>query len=105
MSLHEGEVWAAYRAKKRPCLVLSNLSQPVDKSLTRGKPNWTTAPTILCARYYGATRGTRAGFSDEFVTRIRHCEYAQFFWDCLPFPRGEESILRIDQLQPVGTHH
>lgn len=105
MSLHEGEIWSAYRAKKRPCLVVSNISQSVDKQLTRGKPNWTTAPTVLCAPYYGATQGKRAGFSVEFVSRIRHCEYPQFFWDVLPHERGEESIMRLDQLQPVGIHH
>ena len=105
MTLNEGEIWSAYRAKKRPCLVLSKLSPLVKKSLTRGKPNWMTAPTVLCAPYYGATLGKRAGFSVEFITRIRHCEYPQFFWDILPHERGEESILRLDQLQPLGIHH
>jgi hypothetical protein len=36
MPLFDHEVWAAYRAKKRPCLVIREASQQVDKELTRG---------------------------------------------------------------------
>ena len=39
------------------------------------------------------------------VERTRHCEYPQFFWDQLPVAGSEESILRLDHLQPMGTHH
>lgn len=61
---------------------------------------------MLVAPYYGAGRhGYRAGYRPEFVERVRHCEYPQFVWDHLPFPGGEESILRLDHLQPVGTHY
>jgi hypothetical protein len=106
MSLHDGELWAAYKAKKRPCLVLGELSPIVDKSLIRGKPKRSIAPTILCAPYYGATGGVkRAGYNEEFIERVRHCEYPQFLWDVLPHDRGEESILRLDHLQPIGTHY
>jgi hypothetical protein len=105
MTLHSGEVWAAYRAKKRPCLVLAAGNPPVNRQLTRGKPNSSTAPTLLVAPYYGATRNSRrAGYSPEFAERVRHCEYPQFHWDILPIPGGEESILRLDHLQPIGAH-
>jgi hypothetical protein len=105
MPLHKGEVWAAYRAKRRPCLVIGCNSAPVAEELTRGKPKAATAPTILVAPFYGvAHRGERAGYSPEFVERVRHCEYPQFLWDILPITKGEESILRLDQLQPIGSH-
>jgi len=76
MTLHEKEVWAAYRAKKRPCLVLSSDGILVDKSLTKGKPSHATAPTFLAAPYYGIEQNVnRAGYSPEFVERVRHCEF------------------------------
>ncbi|MFZ2451610.1 MAG: hypothetical protein WAW36_13925 [Methylovulum miyakonense] len=107
MVLHDNEVWAAYRAKKRPCLVFSADSITVDKELTRGKPNHATAPTFLAAPFYGVDKNIkRAGYSPEFVERVRHCEYSQFHWDKLPISGGpEESILRLDHLQPFGSHH
>ena len=39
------------------------------------------------------------------VERTRHCEYPQFFWDQLPISGPEESILRLNHLQPIGNHH
>jgi hypothetical protein len=106
MPLHGGEVWAAYRAKRRPCLVICSDRPVVDPSLTRGMPNNSTAPTRLVAPYYGVTKtNQRAGYRAEFVERVRHCEYRQFLWDVLPFAGGEESILRLDHIQPIGAHH
>lgn len=105
MTLHDGEVWAAYRAKKRPCLVLGSNSFPVDQTLTRGTARAATAPTFLVAPYYGANRSaTRTGYKPEFIERVRHCEYPQFVWDHLPHTGGEASILRLDHLQPIGAH-
>lgn len=106
MTAYDGETWAAYRAKKRPCLVLSCDHPAVDAALTRGMPKTHTAPMCLAAPYYGIARNrVRVGFNDIFVERVRHLEFPQFFWDALPHPSGEESILRLDQLQPVGAHH
>lgn len=106
MTTFESEVWAAYRAKKRPSLVFSSESIPVHKALTRGKPNHATAPTFLAAPYYGIDQnGKRAGYNPEFVERVRHCEYPQFHWDKLPMSGNKESLLRLDHLQPFGVHH
>ena len=106
MPLHAGELWAAYRAKKRPGLVVSANHNPIDRKLTKGMPNRFTAPTILACPYFGADQdGKRSGYSPQFVERVRHCEYPQFFWDKLPIDGPQESILRLDQIQPVGTHH
>lgn len=107
MPLYRGEVWAAFRAKGRPCLVIAEQCPAVDKSLVRGMPKFLTAPTVLVAPYYGADRdGSRAGYNPDFVERIRHCEYPQFMWDMLPVDGGPKvSILRLDQLQPMGTYY
>jgi hypothetical protein len=108
MPLHKGEVWAAYRSKVRPCLVLGSVGVPaVDKKLLGGMPKYITAPTILVAPHYGANKnGSRAGYNPVFVERIRHCEYPQFVWNPLPTKGGPtESILRLDQLQPIGAHY
>ena len=108
MPLYKGEVWAAYRAKVRPCLVLGSTDSPtVDKKLTQGMPKYMTTPTLLVAPHYGADKdGTRSGYNPEFVERIRHCEYPQFVWNPLPIAGGpKESILRLDQVQPIGMHY
>jgi hypothetical protein len=106
MPLNQGEVWAAYRAKKRPCLVLSCNTPGVDPALTKGMMKNATAPTCLVAPYYGvAQAGKRGGYQEEFVQRVRRSEYPQFMWDFLPIPGGEESILRLDHTQPIGTHY
>lgn len=100
------EVWAAYRAKKRPCLVLSAAHPQVEQNLTQGKPKHATAPMMLIAPYFGiASSANRAGYSKEFVDRVVNCYYPQFMFDCLPFTGGEPSILRLDQVQPVGRHY
>lgn len=107
MPLHGGEVWAAYRAKRRPCLVIAKNGPTVDRNLTRRTPNHSTAPTILVAPYYGADQnGRRAGYPPAFIERVRHCEYPQFLWDKLPIGgETQESLLRLDQVQPIGAHY
>ena len=106
MPLYDDEVWAAYRAKIRPCLVLGYQHPRVEKDVTRGMANRATAPTVIAAPYYGAKQqGKRGGHNEKFIERVRHCEYPQFVWYILPGDKGIESILRLDHLQPIGTHH
>lgn len=104
MTPNNREVWAAYRAKRRPCIVLGLKGKPVDKSLTKNKPKRATSPTIIVAPFYGVDQNTeaRAGYSDAFVERVKHLVYPQFHWDMLPLPGACESILRLDQIQPIG---
>lgn len=106
MTTYKGECWVANKAKLRPCIVLSASSADVAKPLTRGKPNGSTAPTYLVAPFYGVDSGNgRAGYSEEFVKRVRHCEYPQFHWDMIPEAKSsKQSILRLDHLQPIGAH-
>jgi len=103
----EGEVRTVYRAKKRPVLIISPGGPDIPRELRHGKPRWQTAPTILVAPYYGADKGAkRSGFREEFIERIRRCEYPHYIWDILPLPgRVGESILRLDHIQPIGRHY
>lgn len=105
MTVNKGEIFAAYRAKTRPCLVLAGPGTTIDKELTRGKPNRNTAGTYLVAPYYGADPGgKRAGYNPKFVNLVQRCEYPQFVYDKLPLKGPSESILRLDQMQPIGAH-
>lgn len=102
-----GEIWSAYRAKVRPCVVLSIGGDEVPRTLRpQSSPRWQSAPTILVAPYYGAGRTEqRSGWYEPFLRRIRSCEYPQFLVDLLPLPPVGESVLRLDQVQPIGRHH
>lgn len=103
MSLYQNEIWSAYRAKKRPCLVLGKTKKKVDQSDRKGMPHRSTAQTLLVVPYYGVDQdGTRAGYNPELVDRIRHIVYPQFYLDMLPLGGPKESIARFDQIQPVG---
>ena len=105
MPTYEGEVHAVYRAKVRPALVLSAPTPEVPKALRTGAAGWQTSPTLLVAPYYGVDPGgRRGGWREEFVDRIRRGEYPQYLWDKLPLGGAQESILRLDHVQPVGRH-
>ncbi len=100
------ERYGQHRAKKRPCLVVGSINPVVEESIKRGMPNSHTAPTVKVAPYYGVDRdGTRAGYKPEFVERVRHYDYPQYVWDKLPITGPDESLLRLDHIQPIGTHH
>lgn len=106
LSVHDGELWTAYRAKKRPCLVIGTKQPMVDDRDRRDMPKNLTSPTILIAPYYGADKdGRRNGYNPPLVDRIRHAEYPQFMVDCLPISGPKESVLRLDHIQPVGFHY
>ncbi|MBM9515046.1 hypothetical protein [Desulfogranum marinum] len=103
-----GERSFVYRAKKRPVIVVSTGGPQLPKGLRPGtKPKWQTNPTMLVAPYYGSEENdSRAGWYGALVDRIQKCEYPQYMWEKLPLndpPR--ESILKFDQLQPLGKHY
>ena len=104
MPTFENEAWTAYRAKKRPCLIVGSENTSVKSKLTQGMPNSVIAPTIQVAPYYGADKKSSYN-RPEFIERIRHCNYPHYVWDILPMDSGKESILRLDQLQAIGAHH
>jgi hypothetical protein len=102
---YPGEARLVLRAKRRPVLVLSTGGTEVPKPLRVGAARYQTNPTLIAAPYYGADQGgSSGGWKPEFVQRIRRCEYSQYIWDKLPLSGRDESILRLDHLQPVGRH-
>lgn len=95
-----------YRAKKRPCLVLGGADQAaIENILVRGMSKSATHTFVVVAPYYGVDQNGRAGYNPAFVEYIKHAKCRQFFWDILPMGSQEESILRLDQAQPLGIHH
>jgi hypothetical protein len=100
------DCFIANRAKKRPCLVLGAVERHESRDpLTKGMAKYATEEFFLVAPYYSVEQEARSGYNAPFVERIRHAQYSRFFWDVLPGDRGHESILRLDQMQPVGFHH
>lgn len=94
------------RAKKRPCLVLGGACQAaIDRTLVQGMSKSATHIFVVVAPYYGVDQNVRAGYNPEFVEYIKHAKCRQFFWDILPMGSQEESILRLDQVQPLGIHY
>ena len=104
ITTHGNEVKSIYRAKKRPVLILAEAGSKVEKKLRQGQASYQTAPTHIVAPYYGVDKdGSRGGYKDEFVERIQLLEYWQFFYDKLPLPQVNASILRVDHMQPIGA--
>jgi len=101
---YEGEVSAVYRSKRRPALVISVGGSEIPKALRVGAARHQTTPTMLVAPYYGTGGGKTARWNPAFVDRIRRCEYPQYMWDQLPLGKKDPSILRLDQIQPIGRH-
>lgn len=104
---YPGECWIVSRAKLRPAVVVSAGGAAVPKQLRGGSgANWTTAPTVLVAPFYGASKSEkRSGWRPGLVERIKRVEFPQYLWDMLPGSGGEESILRLDHVQPIGRDH
>jgi len=101
---HPRSVRALYLAKRRPALVIATPGPGVERRFRRGFPSYQTAKTMLVAPYYGADQdGTRAGWPPALVQRIRWGEYPNYICERLPLRGSEESILRLDQVQPLGT--
>lgn len=101
---YPGSVRALYMAKRRPALVIARPGPAVERRLRRGFPAYQTAKTMLVAPYYGADQdSTRGGWPPALVQRIRWGEYPQYICERLPLPGPDESILRLDQIQPLGS--
>ncbi len=68
-------------------------------------PQKSTSQTLLVAPYYGVDLdGMRAGYPPKFVDAVKHTVYPQFFVDMLPLSGSDFSMMRFDQIQPVGRH-
>ena len=97
MPLYEGEEYIVNRSKNRLVLILSEGGPEIEKKLVKDQPNYQRYPTVLVAPFYSSYK-----FSSLFVERVKQCAYPNYFCDCLP--ERHESILRLDQLQPVGRN-
>jgi hypothetical protein len=103
LPLNPGERFGVYRGKVRPVLLFSEGGLVVEQEHRRRGAPWQTSSNLLVAPYYGAdASASRGGWKQPFVDRIRRCEYPQYFWDCLPMGPPGASILRLDNLQPIG---
>lgn len=101
----ENEEFGVYRVKKRPAIVIADGSEEVPAELIRGKSKRHTSPMVLLAPSFGCDEGQkRDGYSQAFVDRVRRCHFPQFFWDKVPLSGASESIIRFDQIQPMGKH-
>lgn len=104
--LDGADCFIANRAKKRPCLVLGAVDQQaIERSLTHGMAKGATHEFFLVAPYFSVGQQGRSGYNPPFVRRVMHAAFSRFFWDLLPGGQGHESILRFDQVQPVGFHY
>jgi hypothetical protein len=100
-----GEEHLVFVAKPRPVLVISEGGPAIERSLRTGGARWQTAPTLLVAPYSGVDRdGTRGGWPQPFVQRIRRAEFPQYMWDSLPLGGADESVLRLDHVFPIGRN-
>lgn len=106
LPVREGEAYFVSRGKIRPALVVSTGGTQVRRELVGRAAAWQVNRTALVAPYYGVEGdGTRGGWPEEFVKRIRRAEYPQYVWDILPGSRSEQgSIVRLDHLLPVSQH-
>lgn len=103
---YANEERGVYRVKRRPGIIVADGSQEVPKQVTLGKAKRHTAPMTLVAPSFGCDEGKgRDGYSQAFIDLVRRCNFPQFFWDKLPLPGASESIIRFDQIQPIGRHH
>lgn len=105
---HQGaHGWMISRMKKRPCLVLFDDPKiSINTALIRGMSKSATCAYAIVAPFYGVDQDKgRSGYNPGFVEKIKHATYPQWFWDMLPLDSTKESILRMDQIHPVGHHH
>lgn len=104
--LDGADCYITNRAKKRPCLILGAVNRKaLEKKWAQSMGAALKHDFFLVAPYFSVEQQGRAGCPPAFVERIMHAEYSRYFWDFLPGHHGHESILRLDQVQPVGYHH
>lgn len=102
MPLRRNELYCVQRGKIRPVMILAKTGtriEPEYQSLLRNKLHY---PLYLVAPYYSVDQdGTRGGIPPEFIPRLKSCEYSQYMWEILPDSRSQQSVLRLDQIQPI----
>ena len=100
-----GERWIAFRAKERPAIVVHDPYEPVDRNaLMPGYYKPHVAPTLMVAPSFGNDSEGRASFPPEITVHCRRGFYSQYIWDMLPLGGTSESIIRLDQIRPIGRN-
>jgi hypothetical protein len=96
LPLYPGERLTLNRGKMRPALIIATPGTPIEQSLRANHPQAHFAPTYIVLPFYTARVG------NEFVRRVKLCEYTQIFWDKLPLNSDHAgSILHFSQIQAV----
>lgn len=101
---YRGEIYMVQRAKLRPAIVVSVEPPPI--SMPKASPSWQSAQTVYVVPTYGCDQdGGRGGWDPTFLRRVRACMYPQYMIDKIPLPGSEWSVVRFDQIQPIGRNH
>lgn len=101
---YEGEVYGIYRTKRRPVVVLHDPREEPPKAVRQGGANWQGIQNALVVPAYGVEKtDKRVGWPKPFVDRIQRAEYPGYMWDRFPDGLPGGSILRLDQIVPMGT--
>jgi hypothetical protein len=110
LNIHLGETeeLLAYKAKKRPVVVVGTRSTVLGSLGQEAKPHHEESRTVVAPIYGLATEDDPRGFGSILSTRVRHLLYLQFF----PFAEWRETrhdlkgaswfnegIIRFDRLQ------
>lgn len=102
LPLRKDEHYSVQRAKVRPVLILATPGTVIEKEYKALLNTKAHHPLYLVAPYYGADQnGLRAGIPEVFASRIKGCAYSQYMWEKLPENNDKQSILRLDQIQPI----
>lgn len=99
-----GESFIAQRGKQRPVVVLGTGGSEIERSIFRGGAGYQRKSCVLVLPYYGTEKdGSRGGYPEQLLERVRRAEYPQMMVDRLPIGGNRESLLRFDHVLAVGT--
>jgi len=98
--LESNEAYRVNRSKIRPALLL--YCNCTDLKAEGGKGNY-----HLIAPLYGVDPSSkRSGYPAAFIEKVAQFRYPELIYFAnTPMPRGVSSILRLDNIQPVGNNH
>lgn len=101
---YTGEVYGVYRTKCRPVVVLNDPQEEPPAAIRQGGPKWQGHQCVLVVPAYGVEASDRRrGWPKAFVERIQRAEYPGYVWDRFPDGLAGGSILRLDQVTPMGS--
>ncbi len=98
--LESNEAYRVNRSKIRPAILL--YCNCTDLKASGGKGNY-----HLIAPLYGVDPSSkRSGYPTVFMEKVAQLEYPELmYFSKMPMPGGVPSVLRLDNIQPVGNNH